>query len=280
MSGDRGGSSTVLPQTLAQDLRAHDAENNKLLSPQNRELAELSASHKLCTGRWCINRSLYFHYKMCPWIPLQHPGTENMHNFTPAFKWTSSIVAFLALYSLPPHCMSRGTALSLPENINPQMSGLLPAEWLRDHARGHPSTGTTTDKPALLRAVGRVSFSVERGVKKHDMISKRLGLPLGPLAASWFSLNGNVKTKGRISPRLRCLDQIHPDMKWEQVPSGAVPAYSVPHCTAPGKAVLEHGHPAEPTVAAAETSPAACRQPSPLIYGCAGHSCGSGTAQK
>lgn len=56
---------------------------------------------------------------------------------------------------------------------------------------------------------------------------KRLRLPFSPLAASWFSLDKNMKTKGRMSSRLRSLDQIHPDTKWEQVPSGAVPAYSL-----------------------------------------------------
>lgn len=59
------------------------------------------------------------------------------------------------------------------------------------------------------------------------MKMRRLRLPFSPLAASWFSLDGNMKTKGRISPRLSSLDQIHPDMKREQLPSGVVPAYSL-----------------------------------------------------
>lgn len=36
-----------------------------------------------------------------------------------------------------------------------------------------------------------------------------------------------MKTKESISSRLRPLEQIHPDMKQEQLPSGAVPAYSL-----------------------------------------------------
>lgn len=59
------------------------------------------------------------------------------------------------------------------------------------------------------------------------MKMRRLRLPFSPLAASWFSLDRNMQTKGRISPRLSSLDQIHPDMKREQLPSGVVPAYSL-----------------------------------------------------
>lgn len=77
---------------------------------------------------------------------LQHPGTENVHSFTPGLQWISSIAAFFALYSLPVTCISRATAISQPKNVNHGVSSLLAAECLRDHAWGHPSTGTATSK--------------------------------------------------------------------------------------------------------------------------------------
>lgn len=59
---------------------------------------------------------------------LQHPGTENVHNFTPVFQRMSSVAAFSALYSFQTNCISRGIAASLPTYVNHRVSGLLAAE--------------------------------------------------------------------------------------------------------------------------------------------------------
>lgn len=248
----------------------------------------------------------------------------------------------------------------------------------RAAARSH--TGPSQHSTGQARSpcgVGRRSCSLEREGEKHNTKMKRLRLPFNPVAASWFSLDGNTKTKEASaqgwdlwtkfaltwsgSSSLRelylpalCLEPVRPggfvhtfccvllfcsfgmtfgtgeqEIFWPSVqrskmskcmpanhrkgwrryrlphccvPSGhcvsrsaassaeaggavprAVPrrsSHRVPCCTAPAAQATASacGRAAEPAVA--ETLPAASLQPPLLIYDSAGHSCGSGTAQK
>lgn len=153
----------------------------------------------------------------------------------PVFQWISSTAVFLALYSLPPNCVSRGADISLPKHVNQGVSGLVPPEWLQGNTWDHPrAIGTPMDKPACCVSLTGSSVPWREG-EKHNSKMRRIRLPFSPLVSRWFLLYRNTKTKGRISPRVSTRDQIHPDTKREQFPSGAVPTYSLsggfPSCT-------------------------------------------------
>lgn len=105
---------------------------------------------------------------------LQHPGTENV----PVFQWISSTAVFLSLYSLPPNCISRGTDISLPKNVNHRVSGLVAAEWLQGNTWDHPSaTGTAMDKPACYVLLTGSPVPWREG-EKHNSKMKIIRLPL------------------------------------------------------------------------------------------------------
>lgn len=145
----------------------------------------------------------------------------------PAFQWISSTVVFLAIRSLLLNCISRGTDIFLPKTVNHKVPGLVAAETLQGNTWDHPTALGTARTSQHAVSCWQGSPVPWREGEKHNSKMKRTRLPFSPLVSRCFLLYRNVKTKGRISPRVRSSDQIHPDTKREQLPSGAVPTYSL-----------------------------------------------------
>lgn len=184
-----------------------------------------SRFHYLCSARCWINASLCFCSKG---IPLDSPSVSRngkcVQFYTSRsgahFEGTPSFAAFLAPHSLSANYVSGRTPISPPTAVNHTVPDLIAQS-------GCETTGLAIHGywwAWSLRVIGRRSSSSEGGEKKVNMKVKRLSLPFNALAASWFLLDRNTKTKERLSPRLRSLDQIHPGTKQEQLPLRAVPA--------------------------------------------------------